>query len=176
MADLRERVVEDRGLISKIQAYIPGFSGYRAKEDLRAADNMLRIQAADSLASARVDVEACRAVMARNMTLEYLESLGALIARFKTVDGEVRHAAQGYSGISSKIQVQQSELNKLYEYDLSLMNGLADIKGDAAKLRAAVDTKDGVSINANIASIDAKLASLEDLFRKRMTVITGTEA
>jgi hypothetical protein len=140
---LRERVVEDRGLISKIQAYIPGFSGYRAKEDLRAADNMLRIQAADSLASARVDVEACRAVMARNMTLEYLESLGALIARFKTVDGEVRHAAQGYSGISSKIQVQQSELNKLYEYDLSLMNGLADIKGDAAKLRAAVDAKDG---------------------------------
>lgn len=176
MADLRERVVEDRGLISKIQAYIPGFSGYRAKEDLRAADNMLRIQAADRLASARADVEACRAVMARNMTLEYLESLGALIARFKTVDGEVRHAAQGYSGISAKIQVQQSELNKLYEYDLSLMNGLADIKGDAAKLRAAVDAKDGVSINANIASIDAKLTGIEDLFRKRMTMITGTEA
>lgn len=176
MADLRERVVEDRGLISKIQAFIPGFKGYREKEDLRAADNMLRIQAADKLAAIRLDVEACRAVMVRNMTLEYLESLGALIARFKTVDGEVRHAAQGYSGISAKIQVQQSELNKLYEYDLSLMNGLADIKGDAAKLRAAVDAKDGGSINANIASIDAKLAGIEDLFRKRMTMITGTEA
>lgn len=176
MADLRERVVEDRGLLSKIQAYIPGFSGYRAREDLRAADDMLRIQAADMLASIRADAEACRAVMSRNMTLEYLESLGALIARFKTVEGEVRHAAQGYSGISAKIQVQESQLNKLYEYDLSLMKGLIDIKTDTASLREAVNAKNAGAISLGIASIDAKLVGLEDVFKRRMTVITNAEA
>ena len=176
MADLRERVVEDRGLLSKIQAYIPGFNGYRAREDLRAADDMLRIQAADMLASIRADMEACRAVIARNMTLEYLESLGALIARFKTTEGEVRHAAQGYSGISAKIQVQESQLNKLYEYDLSLMKGLSDIKTDAVSLREAVNTKNAGAISMGIASIDAKLMGFEDVFKRRMTVITNAEA
>ena len=114
--------------------------------------------------------------MAKNMALEYLESLGALIARFKTVEGEVRHAAQGYSGISAKIQVQESQLNKLYEYDLSLMKGLNDIKTDAASLREAVNAKNSGAISMGIASMDAKLVGLEDVFKRRMTVITDAEA
>lgn len=176
MVDLRERVVEDRGIISKIQAFIPGFSGYRAKEDLRAADNMLRIQAADQLSAIRSDVEGCRGIMARNMMMEHMESLGALIAHFKTVDGKIRHAAQGYSGISAKIQIQQAGLNQLYEYDLSLMKGINDIKADAGKLRSAAEAKDSIGIGMEIATMDAKLAGLENIFSKRMMAITNTEA
>ena len=56
MVDLREKVVDDRGLISKIQRFVPGFHGYRVAEDLRAADNLLRIQIADRLAAVRADV------------------------------------------------------------------------------------------------------------------------
>jgi len=40
MTDLRTKVEEDRGLLKKIELFLPGFRGYRKKEDLRAADSL----------------------------------------------------------------------------------------------------------------------------------------
>ncbi len=176
MADLREKVVEDRGIISKIQAFVPGFRGYRIKEDLRAADNMLRIQLAEKLASIRREAEGCRSMMAANGSLEYLERLGVLINRFKTVEQEVGHAAQGYSGISAKTKIGEAELNKLYEYDYSLASSLADMAADAKKLKAAADSDNKASIKENIGAMASKIETFEATFKNRMTAITGMEA
>lgn len=176
MADLREKVVEDRGMISRIQTLVPGFSGYRAKEDLRAADNMLRMQLAEKLALIRRDIEGCRSVMAANFSMEYLEKLGALIGRFKTVEQEVGHAAQGYSGISAKVKIGEAELNKLYDHDYSLVSSLADMAADALKLKSAVNTDNKASIKENIDAMSARIETFEATFKNRMTVITGMEA
>ncbi len=176
MADLREKVVEDRGIIAKIQTYVPGFSGYRAKEDLRAADSMLRAQIAEKLASIRRDAEGCRSVMAANGSLEHLERLGTLIARFKTVEQEIAHAAQGYSGISAKTKVGEAELNKLYEDDYALVSSLADLAVDAQKLKAAAASDNKASIKENVDAMAARIETLEAAFRRRMAVVTGTEA
>jgi len=46
MADIRQRVKEDQGILKKIQMFVPGFRGYRQREDLRDADRMLRDQLA----------------------------------------------------------------------------------------------------------------------------------
>jgi hypothetical protein len=175
MADLREKVIEDRGIISRIQTFIPGFSGYRTKEDLRAADNMLRMQMAEKLASIRSDAESCRSVMAANYSLEHLERLGMLVNRFKAVEQEVSHAAQGYSGISAKTKVGDVELNKLYEYDYSLVSSLADMAADAQKLKAAVSTDNKASIKENIEALAARIEAFEAVFKKRMAAVTGME-
>jgi hypothetical protein len=176
MADLREKIVEDRGIISRIQTIIPGFSGYRAKEDLRAADNMLRMQLAERLAATRREVEGCRSVMASNYSLEHMEKVGVLINRFKAVEQEVSHAAQGYSGISAKTRVGEAELNKLYEYDYSLASSVAEMAADAQKLKAAAGSDNKASIKENIEAMAARLDAFEATFRRRMTVVTGTEA
>ncbi len=102
MVDLREKVVQDRGIIAQIQRFVPGFRGYRAKEDLRAADNMLRLQLAVRLAAVRADVEACRAAMVEGGELAGLDRAGGVINKLKSVETQVRHAEQGYSGISAK--------------------------------------------------------------------------
>jgi hypothetical protein len=176
MADLREKVAEDRGIISKIQMFVPGFHGYRVKEDLRAADNMLRMQIAERLASIRKDGEGCRSVMAANGSLEHLERLGALIARFKTVEQEVAHAAQGYSGISAKTKVGDVELNKLYDYDYALVSSLADMAADAQKLKAAANSDNKASIRENIDAMAARIDTFEATFKNRMTSVTDMEA
>jgi len=176
MADLREKVVEDRGIISKIQMFVPGFHGYRVKEDLRAADDMLRMQMAEKLAAIRRDAEGCRSVMAANASLEHLERLGALIARFKTVEQEVAHAAQGYSGISAKTKVGDTELNKLYEYDYALVSSLADMAADASKLKAAANSDNKASIRESIDALAARTDTFEATFKNRMTTVTDMEA
>ncbi len=175
MADLREKVVEDRGIISRIQTFVPGFRGYRIKEDLRAADNMLRMQIVDKLASVRKDAESCRSVMAANGSLDHLEKLGVLINRFKAVEQEVGHAAQGYSGISAKSKVGEAELNKLYEYDYSLLSALADMAADAQKLKAAVGSDNKALTRESISAMASKIEAFEATFKKRTAAVTGME-
>jgi hypothetical protein len=57
MVDLRERVKEDRGLLKKLEMAIPGFRGYRKREDLRIADSLLRKQLANNLGDIREKIE-----------------------------------------------------------------------------------------------------------------------
>lgn len=176
MVDLREKVAEDRGMIAKIQSVIPGFSGYRAREDIRAADNMLRMQLADRLAGARAGVEACRAVLADNLSLDHMDRIGVLINKFRALEGEVRHAEQGYSGIAAKIQVGEAELNRLYEFDYAQIAAILAVENEIPALRAAVDADDGAAIKNAASKILAQLTVFGEAFKKRMTVITGTEA
>lgn len=58
--DLRKKVKEDRGLLKELELAIPGFKGYREREDLRIADSLLRAQLADKLKTIGTQVELCR--------------------------------------------------------------------------------------------------------------------
>jgi hypothetical protein len=174
MVDLREKVVQDRGIIAKIQSVIPGFSGYRANEDLRAADNMLRIQVADRLASIRGDLEACRAILMDNGQFEGLDKIGVLVGKFKTIEGEIRHAAQGYSGIDARIKVGEAQLNKLYEYDLSMTELLTEIGAEVGKIKSLA-AAGGPDYRQAMAQLAIKLDGMQGTNKRRMAAITGTE-
>jgi hypothetical protein len=174
MVDLREKVVQDRGIIAKIQSVIPGFSGYRVNEDLRAADNMLRIQVADRLASIRGDLETCRTTLMDNGQFEGLDKIGVLVSKFKAIEGEIRHAAQGYSGISARIQVGEAQLNKLYEYDLNMTTLLTEISAEVDKIKSLAATG-GLDYKQALSQLAIKLDGLQGTNKRRMAFITGTE-
>jgi hypothetical protein len=174
MPDLRERVEDDRGLIKKIQLHIPGFAGYRRREDLRAADSLLRIQLADRLVRVKDALEKVRAEFARNYQVAQLEPLGGLIFKTQELEGRVRHAEGGYSGISATVRVEEKELNHLYEFDIWLLEGINVLLGKADALRASAK-KDNDAVEAAMNEMRDALSSFEDTFERRMKVITGTE-
>ena len=127
MTDIRKRVEEDRGILKTIQTFVPGFRGYRLKEDLRDSDRMLRAQLAKLLGLQRRGLEDCRAMVVQNFNSPQLDAIGGLINRFKMVEGLVLHAETGYSGIAADVRVKETELNRLYEYDTSLIDNIGVI-------------------------------------------------
>jgi hypothetical protein len=100
MGDLRKKVEEDRGLIKKIELAIPGFRGYRKREDLRIADSILRSQLADQMRVVRRNAEICRESLTKKMELDFLEDAGSLVNQIAMIEGKIRHAEQGYTGVS----------------------------------------------------------------------------
>lgn len=174
MADLRDRVEDDRGLLKKIQLHIPGFAGYRRREDLRTADNLLRIQLADRLVKVKEHVEGARQELVRNYQVGSLESVGGLVFKMTELDGRVRHAEGGYSGISADIRIEEAELNKLYEFDLALFEGANGLVGKADALKAAA-RKDADAVLTAVDDFRSASDAFEDTFERRMKVITGTE-
>jgi hypothetical protein len=173
MADIRERVEEDRGLLKKIQTHIPGFSGYRRREDLRQADSFLRIQLANRLEKIRDGVEECRRVMVDEMMTEHLERVGGIINKFQALEGKVRHAEQGYSGISPAIRVTEEDLERLYDYDYSMINYIIEIEKAVVSLRNAIDAKQGKVMKASVDSIRTRLADFDRTFAERIERIQG---
>lgn len=174
MVDLRERVEEDRGLLKRIQLHIPGFAGYRRKEDLRTADNMLRIQVANKLKDFRGQLENARGTLTSNYQMKALEPLGAVIMKTQGLEGQVRHAEQGYSGLVADVKVLEPQLGRLYEWDAFLLDGVASLSGMASQLEASA-SEDVNKVLADIKGITKSLGDLESTFKRRMLVITGTE-
>lgn len=174
MVDLRGRVEEDRGLLKRIQLKIPGFAGYRRREDLRDADIMLRIQVANMLKDVRAQLEESRAALTSNYQLKALEPLGAVIMKIQGLEGQVRHAESGYSPMVTDIKVLEPQLNRLYEWDASLLDGVDALNGHAASLLAAT-SGDGEKVTAEIEAMRKAIGEMEATFKRRMLVITGTE-
>ena len=175
MADIRTRVEEDQGLLKKIQMFVPGFRGYRKKEDLRDADKMLRMQLSQKLGMQRRSLEDCRTLITKTFGSKPLEVLGGVINQLKKVEGEVAHAEMGYSGIAADIQIKEDELNRLYEYDAGLIGDVSMISQSIEQLKTNLASQDDPKSLVSLAEIRGKITEFEDLFNRRMIVIEGTE-
>lgn len=175
--DLRDKVEEDRGLIKKIQLCIPGFRGYRQKEDIRIADSMLRQQIADELKNdVLLPLEMTRESAARALELDLMNDLAAVISQAKTAEAKIRHAEQGYTGISPASRIKKTELNALYEYDLALIDGIRGL----ADLAKAASESAGIGNFAKTASLLREIregfSEFTVIFDKRCVDIAGIGA
>jgi len=170
MADIRDRVEEDRGLLKRIQLHIPGFAGYRRREDLRQADSILRLQLANKLKDIRNGLENTRQTFVDNKELKVLEPLGRVIFECQEFEGLIRHAEQGYSGISFAIRVEEAELEHLYEHDLKLLDGLKALEEKIEGMR-----KSSAEALGFIREFSNSVSDLKNTFKRRWHIITGTE-
>ena len=165
MTDLRERVEDDRGLIKKIQLIIPGYRGYRQREDARIADSLLRTQIADAVKERIMQpLELCRDEASRALELDIMNNIAAVITKAKTAEAKIRHAEQGYSGISAGVRIEQEELNRLYELDLSL---LTDVQSLSTAAKAVADA----AAAGDFANASAKLTALKTNLQEFITVL-----
>jgi hypothetical protein len=173
MSDIREQVKEDRGLLKKIQNVIPGFRGYRKREDVRAADSILRLQMADGLVRVRDGLEEARRVMTEDYQTGSIDKVGSVINKSRTLEGKVRHAEQGYSGFSPAIRIEEDELNRLYEYDAHLISAIKHMDEAQADLISAIHGRDETATRSSLNMIDHQLVEFERVFEERIPRVAG---
>ncbi len=171
--DLRKKVEEDRGLLKKIELAIPGFRGYRKREDLRIADSLLRAQLSDRLKNVVAQIEQCRQDLVKRMELELLEDAARLVNNIQKTENRVRHAEQGYSGISRDFRIEEKELNRLYEWDLRLIEDIDKIKGEVTALQSAITAQNRTELPTRLRSAAATIQDFNTVFDKRIEVIGG---
>jgi len=173
MVDLRDKVKEDRGLLKKVELAIPGFRGYRKREDLRIADSLLRKQLADKLKSVLTNIEQSRETLTRKMEIDMLEDVRRLVNQAQVIEGKVRHAEQGYTGVSADYRIEESELNQLYEWDLGLIAHINELKNSATMFQNAINNGNKENIRNEMDSLNEKLLAFQDLFERRREAIAG---
>jgi hypothetical protein len=175
LPDIRDRVEDDRGLLKKIQLVIPGFRGYRIREDLRDSDRMLRTELAKRLVLQRAQLEDVRrALVKANPMSKALEEMGGVMNAMKRVEGEILHAEVGYSGISADLKIKERELDDLYEYDNSMIESLNFIDEALAHLPEVIRSENDGDLLIAVETVRNRVDGLEGRFKRRKAVITGT--
>ncbi|MBA3045608.1 MAG: hypothetical protein KKH41_04730 [Candidatus Thermoplasmatota archaeon] len=173
MTDLRDKVESDRGIIKMIQLVIPGYRGYRIKEDLRIADRLLREELANRLSIAEKGFEGARKAIAKRNAIDLIEDAGEIITRTHAAIERLRHAEQGYTGISPDYRIQEPELNKMYEWDnglLTLIQGLMKIANNLKDTARTMPEKD---IELELTNALQAIEDYETIFDQRREAIAG---
>jgi zinc-ribbon domain len=171
--DLRQKVESDRGVLKRLQLLIPGFRGYRQGEDIREADAFLRIQVADKLKNGRSTVENSRAALANAGQFQVLNDLSPLIANLWQLEGEIRHAEQGYTGISPAVRINPQQLDRLYEYDYGFAQAADQLNQTLSSLPTLLMQGNASQAPGVIATARSQINELQQAFKARLQTIEG---
>jgi len=171
MSDEREKVVRSRGLIKKIQMAIPGYRGYRKREDLRIADSLLRSYISERLESDIALLKRFSAGLSQNLLMEPLQELTSTVNYLETMMLRIRHAEQGYSGISPDARFDVKELDKLYDLDSNLITSVEAIDHLVNGLPISPNEEDMERMTETLLNIRKKVKELEDAFLKRQEFV-----
>ena len=164
MNDLREKVEKERSLLKKIELAIPGFRGYRKREDIRIADSMVRDYVSRILEDVEKYAKETRENITNNMMLDVMGDIGKIVNYVSRLTTEIRHAEQGYMGLAGDYHVDVEQLNRLYEFDVSLINKAKDLLEFARK---TADTHEEGALRTMIREFINKLNELDETFRRR---------
>jgi zinc-ribbon domain len=171
--DLRERVDQDRGVLKRLQLLIPGYRGYRQGEDDRAADNLLRMQTADKIRNARTTMENARSALTNANQFSALTDLAPLLADLQRLEGEIRHAEQGYTGISPSVRINPQQLDRLYEYDYGFVVAADQVNQTVAQLATAATQGGASEVPAVMTNARSQISQLEQAWKARLQAVEG---
>lgn len=144
------KITEGKDLLGKIRNFLSGFVGYVKREDRREADKLLRESIALRYETQWSRISALQRQLIGGGSLELVDDLEGSAIKLRGFIDRIKGAAYGYAGFFDAVRINQPELDKLYTYDLALLE-------NAEKLAHAVD-----NVEASIGS-DGLPAAIRNL-------------
>ena len=164
MSDLFERVVSQQDALKKLIAKLPGFKGYYARADRRSADKLLRETIADKFQALWQRLSSVQRDLVSTGHPDVLDDIEVGAIRLRQFIDRVKTAAYGYSGFFDAVKVNEAELEKVYQYDLTMLELADEVAGAIDNLEASIGT-DGFP--ASIRNVNQKAQDCLDAFNQR---------
>jgi len=148
--------------LEKLASAIPGFKGYRERELRRDADRQQREHLAARLEANKKALNELADQATRGGALDAINDIEAARKRLERVAARVRYAERGYSGFFDAVKVDETVLGRIYQFDLTLLEGVEAVRAATEAARAAGPAGARSSLAAVTAAVDALDARLND--------------
>jgi len=170
-----ERVQADEKPLERLMLIIPGYRGYKLREERREADRIVRDYIYRALERSRDDLMGCFQSLSDAKVSELIEPMNRLIARIDTIAEKINRASYGYSGFFDSIKVNEPELDNMLAYDTQMMDLVRKINDATTSFKT--DLTQGKLENARITqqTLDASIDTLDSAFDQRKAVIDGVK-
>ncbi len=171
-SDIRVAVDKNQSILKKIQLIVLGFRGYREKEDIRVADELLRSQIGVVLGRAVNSLTDARQNAIDFNKFGALAFIGSAISLLQTFQGDIVHGQQGYSGFAPAIQINTTILDRIYEYDLEFVSKCKEIADTCSALENISSMQDQ-EILASLNNVSDLVKDARNAWNQRMETVEG---
>ncbi|MGQ9459911.1 MAG: hypothetical protein ACUVRA_01585 [Candidatus Bathyarchaeaceae archaeon] len=172
---LYEKAKEEMTLSERILAELPGFRGYKEKEIRRETDKLIRNHVYQKLVQARKNVKDVFQQLSDRRFHEVLTEMDRLVMIFDRVAEKIHHASYGYAGFFDVLKVQEEKLDKMIDFDSTLIDHVQKILDDATVFKKEVVKGQFKRVRQHIDKLRDSLESLEETFDGREEIIKGVK-
>lgn len=167
--DLTEKVQASQNKLEELASKIPGYSGYKQKEQRREADKLLRLQVARRYQEQLDRLSGIQYTLTSRGRLASIVTLERAVMKLQHLIDRVKTASYGYAGVFDALKVDEDVLDRLYDYDRGLLDGVDKIAALLDKLAEAAEAEAPTSAEAG--DLVAELEALHGAFSRRQDVI-----
>lgn len=163
--NLTEKAQASQGKLEKLISSIPGYGGYRNKEQRRDADKLLRMHVARQYEQQLRRLNEVQRELTSRGRLSSVLALERATIKLQLLIDRIKTASYGYRGLFDAVKIQENELDKLYEFDENMLEGVGELAVLMDKLQEAVKAEAPSSVETN--DLIAKIEDLNDAFSRR---------
>ncbi|HSR47083.1 MAG TPA: hypothetical protein VLL77_03760 [Anaerolineales bacterium] len=135
------KITSGDDLLGKIRNALSGFIGYFDRENRREADKLLRTTVADRYQQQWERISAIQRQMIETGQLEDVDQLEAAAIKLRGFIDRVQTASYGYAGFFDAVRINSNELQKLYSYDLQLLEDVNSISSAIDNIEASMGSE-----------------------------------
>ena len=173
MSDPLDKITEGKDLVGKIRKWLSGFVGYVDRENRRDADKMMRQSIALRYEEQWNKISELQRQLVSEGKLDLLDDLEAAAIKLRTFVDRIKTASYGYSGFFDAVRVNSDELEKIYAFDIALLEGSDEVMHAVENVEASMGT-DGAP--AAIRHLVTVCQQVIDTYNERDQVILSTDA
>jgi hypothetical protein len=168
MTDFQDRIEARRRVLERLAGLIPGYHRYQELEKRRDADKLNRDLLYQDLKTQQDALEKLILKLTEAKQLESVDDVDRAVRKLRTVADRIRLADYGVSGFFDAVKFEEQELDRIYEFDLSLGE---QVKAIASKVTELHDDED--SFLERLLELDLLIEGLDQRFGKRERVMLG---
>jgi hypothetical protein len=169
--DLTERIQAGQNRFEQLVSRIPGYAGYKQKEQRREADKLLRLHVARQYDEQLKRLNELQYTLSSQGQLRTIVALERAVMKLQLLIDRIRNASYGYAGLFDAIKVDEAALEALYAFDHAMLDGAGRV-GALVDEAVALAGTEGLTV-AEANKLVAELESLNSTFGQRQDVVLG---
>jgi hypothetical protein len=160
---------DQRNWLEKLGDKIPGYGGYVAKERRRDADKLHREHLAERLRAAKQPLTEVMRELSSTGRLFEVGPVDRVLKKLDQIENRVRFATYGYAGFFDAVKIEEPQLERIYRFDLSLVEKVEEFERQARALSSGASTAGGLKEAA--AGLERAVDDLNRTFDERYRAI-----
>ena len=173
--DALKQANKDRGLFERLSMLIPGYRGYKQRNQRRDVDEQVRAEVCRSLDQTKTilaDIQ--RTVI--SIDVKVAKDGERLRTKTDTYIQSIRSMESGYSALWDTMKTEKEDLEEVMVWDERLLTSAAELKRLAENFLDKAVTEDLTGAKDFVRSIERYLDSITDELAERAKILIGLSA
>jgi hypothetical protein len=167
------KITEGIDIIGKIRNFLAEYVGYFDRENRREGDKLLRETIEKRYEEQWSRISELQKQFIQAGKLENVDELEAAALKLRAFIDRVKGAAYGYAPFFDAVRIHSEELERLYQFDAALLEGVENVARAIDNVEASIETEGLPAAIRNLVSVSQEVV---ESYNRREEVILETNS